>query len=81
MLGVGPDGIEELGTIEHEPPEDAPEFDRGSYYWRYVPIRRSLVIGQTIFTLSDAGLAGTDLTSVSETSWTRFPYESSTYRY
>ena len=81
VLGVGPDGIEELGTIEHEPPKGAPEFDRGSYYWRYVPIRRSLVIGQTIFTLSDAGLAGTDLTSVSETSWTRFPYESSTYRY
>ena len=81
VLGVGPDGIEELGTIEHEPPEGAAEFDRGSYYWRYVPIRRSLVIGQTIFTLSDAGLAGTDLTSVSETSWTGFPYESYTYRY
>ena len=37
VLGIGPEGIEELGTIEHELQQDDPEVDRSTYYWRYVP--------------------------------------------
>ena len=81
VLGIGPEGIEELGTIEHELQQDDPEVDRSTYYWRYVPIRRSLVIGQALFTLSEAGLKGSDLASLSETSWTRFSFEPYRYLY
>ena len=78
-LGVGPDGIERLGTIEHMLDADDIEQQSRYYRWEQAPIRRSLVIGETLFTLSDAGLKGSDLASLAETSWTRFPMQTSPY--
>lgn len=72
-LEVGPDGIEQLGTVEHEYDKQDLAGVSGAYRWPHAPIRRSLVIGQTLFTLSDAGLKGSDLGSLSDSSWTRFP--------
>ena len=71
---VGPDGIERLGAIEHRFDPGNPEAEAGTYGWTQASIRRSLVIGRTLFTMSDAGLKGSDLASLSDTSWTRFPF-------
>lgn len=38
----------------------------------WLPLRRSLVVGGTLFTLSDGGLAGYDLDTLRETSWIGF---------
>lgn len=38
----------------------------------WTPLRRSLVVGDTLFTLSDGGLAGYDLDTLEETSWLGF---------
>ena len=73
VFGVGPDGIEELGIIGHEPETDGAEDSSYGYYQKFAPISRSLVIGQTLFTLSEVGLKGSDLASLSETSWIQFP--------
>lgn len=78
-LEVGPDGIERLGMVEHEyDKQDLAEVS-GVYRWPHAPIRRSFVIGQTLFTLSDAGLKGSDLGSLSDSSWTRFPLRPSVH--
>ena len=37
------------------------------------PIERSLVIGQTLWTVSAAGLLASDLTSLREQAWLPFP--------
>ena len=72
-LRIGSGGIERLGTIEHELDEDDLGSGSGYYRWMQAPIRRSLVIGDNLFTLSDAGLKGSDLASLVEASWTRLP--------
>ena len=64
--------MEELGMIEHQFRADDVEPDPGLNYRKPAPIRRSLVAGQTLFTLSGAGLKGSDLASLSEISWTSF---------
>ena len=38
----------------------------------WLPLRRSLVVGDTLFTLSEGGLAGYDLDTLRETSWIGF---------
>lgn len=38
----------------------------------WLPLRRSLVVGDALFTLSDGGLAGYDLDALRETSWIGF---------
>ena len=38
----------------------------------WLPLRRSLVVGDTLFTLSEGGLAGYDLGTLRETSWIGF---------
>lgn len=80
-LRVGPEGIERLGTIEHELDGEALKKQSGYYRWMHAPIRRSLVIGDGLFTLSDAGLKGSDLESLADTSWTRFPSRPTPYVY
>lgn len=40
-----------------------------------IPIRRSLVVGQDLYTLSDGGLKSSDLESLSELAWIEFPFE------
>ena len=78
-LQVGSEGIEQLGTIEHDLEADGGE--PGFYRWMHAPIRRSLVIGEELFTLSDAGLKGSDLASLAENSWTRFASPPTPYVY
>lgn len=80
-LRIGSGGIERLGTIEHELAEDDLAGGLGYYRWMHAPIRRSLVIGDNLFTLSEAGLKGSDLASLVETSWTRFPPRPTPYVY
>ncbi|MDE0168165.1 MAG: beta-propeller domain-containing protein [bacterium] len=80
-LRIGSGGIERLGTIEHELDEDDLGGGSGYYRWTQAPIRRSLVIGDNLFTLSDAGLKGSDLASLVETSWTRFAPRPTPYVY
>lgn len=53
-LGIGPGGIEEPGLVEHQRQAGEGE-DR---YYRMVPNDRSLVVGRTLFTLSEMGLKG-----------------------
>lgn len=52
-------GIQEVGSISH------------SGEWNG-QIRRSIVVGDTVFTISDLGIAGSDLTTFDETSWSGF---------
>ena len=79
VLDVGPDGIDELGRIRQEIDPDIDYEESLGYdlysYMASVPISRSLVVGDTLFTLSWLGLQGSDLDSLSETSWIRFPIE------
>ena len=74
VIDVGPEGVEQRGSIEHE--VDLSDGDT-LYYGGMgpLPIERSLVVGDTLFTLSAAGLKGSDLESLSATSWIRFPLE------
>ncbi|MBC6462944.1 beta-propeller domain-containing protein [Actinomadura sp. HBU206391] len=55
-LRVTADGIRGLGTVEHPRSQ----------------IRRSLVIGDTLWTMSDAGLRGNALSDLKERAWVRF---------
>ena len=56
-------GIQEIGTIVHSDSFDNPWAGR---------ITRSLVVGDTVFTLSELGISGSDLTTLEETSWVGF---------
>ena len=80
VLKAGEGGIEDLGFIEHRPSwaqrDTAATFEEGGFYGEEtVPIRRSLVIGANLFTLSDGGLKASDLASLSERAWIEFPFE------
>ena len=79
VLGVGPEGIEERGTIDQELDPDLDYRELFGYdlrsHMESVPISRSLVVGDTLFTLSWFGLKGYDLASLSETSWIQFPQQ------
>ena len=74
IVQVGSEGMEHRGSIEHQPGVSGR--DRlPSGYTSPFPIERALVVGDTLFTLSVAGLKGNDLADLSETSWVRFPRE------
>jgi uncharacterized secreted protein with C-terminal beta-propeller domain len=51
---VDGDSVTELGRVQHR--------DR-------VPIRRSIVVGERVLTLSETGLQGSDLATLAERSW------------
>ena len=51
---VSGDSVSELGRVQHR--------DR-------VPIRRSIVVGERVLTLSETGLQGSDLSTLAERSW------------
>ena len=80
VLGVGSDGIEGLGAIRQG---IDPDFDDDQVFgydlhahMDSVPIARALVVGDTLFTLSWMGLKGSDLQTLSDTSWILFPIPS-----
>lgn len=61
-LTVTPEGVHELGTIRHPSGSNA-----------YVPqIRRSLIIGGTLWTFSDAGAQANDAATLGTQSWLPF---------
>ena len=79
VLTVGVEGIEESGRIRHviDPDpryEEVFGFDLADYYASAL-IFRSVVVGETLFTLSVLGLQGSDLDTLSETSWVPYPLE------
>jgi Beta propeller domain len=63
VLQVGNQSITELGTITHPA---VPGFPGGGQ------IRRSLVIGDTLWTLSDTGLKANELTTLAPLAWVPF---------
>ncbi len=56
-------GIQEIGTIVHSDSLDNPWAGR---------ISRSLVVGDNVFTMSELGIAASDLTTLTETGWVSF---------
>jgi uncharacterized secreted protein with C-terminal beta-propeller domain len=56
-------GIAQVGTVEHGP---------GNLSWT-PPIRRSLVVGDKVVTLSDAGVKASSLATLAEQGWATFP--------
>ncbi len=60
VLHVGSGGFSPLGTLTQ--PVDGQNLDG-------TPIRRSLVIDHTLWTVSDAGLMASDLTTLQRTAW------------
>lgn len=57
VLRVGPTGITEVGFVSHP---------------AYSPIRRSLIIDSTLWTVSDAGLLASDRNSLARLAWIPF---------
>ncbi len=68
VLSVDPQRIERLGLVEHPKAggEECPDC------WWAVPITRSLVIGDTLYTVSEAGVLATDIDSLDEVAWVPF---------
>jgi hypothetical protein len=67
-LRVGPGGIFQLGTITHEPspagdPSEAPY---------PTAIRRALVVGDALYTVSERGLKASDLVTLGDRAWVPF---------
>ncbi len=61
--------IEELGRITHRPQNGGSANPRvGS-----MPIRRSLIVSSTLYTVSDAGVQATNLQSFDDGGWAAFP--------
>jgi hypothetical protein len=60
-------GIDELGRISHDPDADAVKY--GGYY----PIRRSLVVGDALYTVSDLGVKANSLSGFGGLGWAPFP--------
>jgi hypothetical protein len=59
---ISASGLDEAGRIVHDPINGDPP-----------PIRRSLVIGDTLFTLSDEGLMASNLDTLARESFVAFP--------
>jgi hypothetical protein len=60
---VGRRGIDEVGRVEH----GAGKLQGGA------GIRRSLVVGDGVLTVSDAGVKSSSLTSLTDRGWAAFP--------
>ena len=69
-LDASAEAITQLGTVAHV--EADLEGDEWYEFGWAAQIRRSLVVGDTLFTLSERGLKGSDLTTLDETSWVVF---------
>ena len=69
-LDASAEGILEVGTVDHIQGE--PKGEEWYEYGWASQIRRSIVVGDTLFTLSDFGLKGSNLDTLEETSWVEF---------
>ncbi|CAN5796677.1 beta-propeller domain-containing protein [soil metagenome] len=68
------DGIAERARLSHVV-RVAPEGTAAARLWDLAwqaQIRRSLVVGDTLYTVSDAGVAGNDLTTLDDAGWVGF---------
>jgi Beta propeller domain len=72
VLRIGDSGITETGFITQ------PETTNTTGYPGYPPIERSLIIGQTLWTISTAGARASDLTTLRQQEWIPFPPPSGT---
>lgn len=75
VFSVGGQGIRQLATLEHAIESSGFGQDEDSDYWPpwpSLPIRRSLVVGETLFTVSEGGLMGSDVRTFEPTSWIGF---------
>lgn len=70
-LDASPEAVVEVGTVAHI---DNSKVEGDEWYeWGWAAqIRRSLIVGDTLFTLSERGLKGSDLWTLEETSWIVF---------
>jgi hypothetical protein len=66
---VGRGGIDETGRATH-PGEASPG---GAGGVAGIPIRRSLVVGDSLYTVSEMGVKATDLASFADEGWAAFP--------
>jgi hypothetical protein len=66
VLRIGDSGITETGFITQ------PDTANTTGYRRYSPIERSLIIGQTLWTISAAGAMASDLTTLRQQGWVSF---------
>lgn len=65
-FGVGADGsIVERGSVSHD--------GRGEQADGYYPVIRSLVVGDSLYTISDAGVLKSDLSSLADQGFAQFP--------
>ena len=72
VLSVGAGGIRQLATLEHERQGSGVPEDELGFLSPWL-ILRSLVVGDTLFTLSEGGLLGSDLDTFETSSWIGFP--------
>ena len=66
VLRIGDSGITETGFVTQ------PDTTTATGYPGYSPIERSLIIGQTLWTISAAGAMASDLTTVRQQAWIAF---------
>jgi Beta propeller domain len=67
VLRIGDSGITETGFVTQPDTADT------TGYAGYSPIERSLIIGQTLWTISTAGARASDLTTLRQQEWIPFP--------
>ncbi len=68
---VDDNGIEELARITHSYSND-PESEEIEWEGWRLPIRRSLVVGDKLLTVSDGGILQSDLDTLAEEAWVTF---------
>jgi uncharacterized secreted protein with C-terminal beta-propeller domain len=66
---VGRGGIDEAGRVTHAGESGSPSADRIGG----IPIRRSLVVGDSLYTVSDSGIKATGLATFADNGWAAFP--------
>jgi hypothetical protein len=72
VLRIDDSGITKTGFITQ------PDTANTTGYPGYSPIERSLIIGQTLWTISTAGARASDLTTLRQQEWIPFPPPSGT---
>ena len=72
VLRIDDSGITETGFVTQ------PDTTSTTGYLGYSPIERSLIIGQTLWTISTAGATASDLTTLRQQGWVPFDGPGST---